>query len=142
MFEPRDRALVAVLILVGPIRAETPASADHFERKIRPLFVTHCLECHGLDTTKVKSGLRLTSRAEVIKGGERGPAVVPGDPGKSRLIQAIRYSGDLKMPPKGRLTDAEIADLEMWIKDGAVWPDVKTVAKIDANKSGPLFTNE
>jgi mono/diheme cytochrome c family protein len=142
MFEPRARALVALLILAGPIRAENPATAEFFEKKIRPLFVTRCSECHGGDAKSIKSGLRLNSRAELLKGGERGPAVVPGDPTKSRLIQAVRYKGDLKMPPKGRLTDTEITDLETWVKDGAVWPDAKVAAKSEASKPGPLFTDE
>src|SRR5262249_1124660 len=141
MYAPRARDLVVLFVLAAPIRAETPASAEHFEKKIRPLFVTHCLECHGGDAKKIKSGLRLTSRAEMLKGGERGPAVVTGDPAKSRLIRAVQYAGDLKMPPTGRLTDAQISDLESWVKDGAIWPDTKVAAKIDASNTGPLFTD-
>src|SRR5438046_8814915 len=102
MLESRDRALVALLVLAASVGAEAPAGSEHFEKKIRPLFATHCLECHGGDARNVKSGLRLTSRADLLKGGERGPAVVPGEPTKSRLIRAVRYAGDLKMPRKGR----------------------------------------
>jgi mono/diheme cytochrome c family protein len=129
-----------LLALCTPIRAQSP-SAEFFEKKIRPLFVAHCLECHGADPKKVKGGLRLTSRAELLKGGESGPAVKAGEPSKSRLIQAVRYTdADLEMPPKGRLTDSEIADLEAWVKAGAVWPEA-TAAAVKP-RAGELFTEE
>jgi len=83
-------ALLLVALFAIPVRAQDAQAVEHFERKIRPLFATHCLECHGADAANIKSGLRITSRAEILKGGQRGPAVVPGDPDKSRLIRAIR----------------------------------------------------
>src|SRR5262245_38303644 len=101
-------------MFAGPLRAQDPRAAAQFEKSVRPLLTTHCLECHGADPGKLKSRLLLTSRANLLKSGERGPAIVPGDPAKSRLIQAVRYQGDLKMPPRGRLKDSEIADLEAW----------------------------
>jgi mono/diheme cytochrome c family protein len=127
-------------LLAGPAAAEP--GAEFFEKKIRPLLVAQCLECHGADAKKVKGKLWLTSRAELLKGGESGPAVVPGDIAKSTLIKAVRYQDDdLKMPPKGRLADAEIADLEAWVKAGAIWPDAgpATGAK---PADGQLFTDE
>jgi cytochrome c553 len=123
------------------MRAQPPASTEFFEKKIRPVLVAHCLECHGADPKKIKGDLRLTSRAELLKGGDSGPAVVPGEPTKSRLIQAVRYTDeDLKMPPNGRLKDPEIADLEAWVKAGAVWP-VATIAAAKP-RAGQLFTDE
>ncbi|MFM7150642.1 MAG: c-type cytochrome domain-containing protein, partial [Gemmataceae bacterium] len=77
-----------------------PAS-DHFEKHIRPLLVEKCQSCHG--EKKAKGGLRLDSRAAMVKGGDSGPVVVPGKPDESLLIQAVRQSGSLKMPPKGKL---------------------------------------
>ncbi len=68
------------------------------------------------------SGLRLDSRESMLTGGKRGPAVVPGDPENSILIKAVRQTGKLKMPMGTKLSDAEIADLEAWVKAGAVWP--------------------
>ena len=104
--------------------------------------MNQCLECHGAAGKKVKGKLRLMSRADLLKGGDSGPAVVPGEPDKSRLIEAVRYKDvDLQMPPKGRLADAEIAVLEAWVKNGAVWPNVETT-KIDRPKPGQLFTPE
>src|SRR5262245_42411217 len=95
--------LVALAVAL-PARAQPPASAEFFEKKVRPLLVAHCLECHGADAKKVKGGLRLTARTELLKGGDTGPAISPGEPNKSLLIQAVRHkSDDLKMPPTGRL---------------------------------------
>jgi mono/diheme cytochrome c family protein len=135
---------VAVFVLTCfavPARAQSTASAEFFEKKIRPLLLTHCLECHGADAKKVKGGLRLTSRAEMLKGGDSGPAIVPGEPVKSLLVKGVRFKDDdLKMPPKGRLRDSEIADLEAWVKAGAVWPE--TGAAAEKPKAGQLFTDE
>lgn len=81
----------------------------------------NCFACHGPE--KQKSGLRLDSLESILKGGTQGPALVPGDPDKSLLIQAIRYDGELQMPPKGKLEQAEIDALVQWIKAGAIWSD-------------------
>ena len=72
---------------------------------------------------KHKGGLRLDVRAAMLKGGETGPAVVPGKPDESPLIEAIRYEGDVQMPPKKKLKDEEIAALTEWVKRGAFWPE-------------------
>jgi Protein of unknown function (DUF1553)/Protein of unknown function (DUF1549)/Planctomycete cytochrome C len=134
--------LIALLALAAPARAQGPAAIEHFEKKVRPLLVTHCLECHGADPKKIKGGLRLTSRAELLKGGDTGPAVVPGDPAGSRLVRAVHYKSDeLKMPPKGRLTDSQIVDLEAWVKAGAVWP-AADAGRAERPKPGQLFTDE
>ena len=100
--------------------AEERAQDEFFETKIRPVLFNRCLECHGSE--KSKGGLRLDSREAVIKGAESGPVVVPGKPGTSPLIAAIRYEGDVQMPPKGKLKDDEIAALTEWVKRGAIWP--------------------
>ncbi len=96
-----------------------------FERKVRPLFVKHCLRCHG--PKKQEGGLRLDSRASLLKGGDSGPAVQLKDPLRSLLIQAVNRRGDFKMPPDRKLTPAEVATLERWAKLGSPWtPSVKT----------------
>src|SRR4051812_18917361 len=133
--------LLALVTLSAPVQAQSPASAEFFEKKVRPLLVARCLECHGADPKKVRGGLRLTSRAELLKGGESGPAVVPGEPNKSRLLKAVRHTDDdLKMPPKDRLKDSEVADLDAWVKAGATWSDAATTA--EKLKAGQLFTDE
>lgn len=108
------------LLLLGAFAA--PACADDdFEKQVRPLFVQHCVSCHGPE--KAKAGLRLDSKAGWQAGGDSGPAVVPGAPDKSLLIKALHGTDGLKlMPPKGKLSDREIAALTKWIKDGAVDP--------------------
>ncbi|MFO0901391.1 MAG: PSD1 and planctomycete cytochrome C domain-containing protein [Pirellulales bacterium] len=110
---------VALLMaVVPPLNADE--GADWFEAKVRPLLVARCLECHG--ETDPEAGLRLTSRAQALAGGENGTALVPGQPDQSRLIQAVRYQGDVKMPPSGKLPESEIAVLVEWVERGAPWP--------------------
>ena len=116
----------ASLLFASTASAAEPV--EFFERKIRPLLVQHCAKCHGdAKATKgkePKGGLRTDGRAALLKGGDNGPAVVPGDLAKSKLIEAVRYANtDLQMPPLGKLSDAEIKDLEAWVKAGAEWPN-------------------
>ncbi len=108
--------------------ADDTGSVDFFEKKIRPLLADNCYKCHSAQSEKVKGGLKLDTRADVLKGGDTGPALVPGDPEKSLLIKAVRYTDEeLKMPPKNKkLSAGQIADLETWVKMGA--PDPRTNA--------------
>ncbi|MCA9093681.1 MAG: hypothetical protein KDA68_09360, partial [Planctomycetaceae bacterium] len=95
------------------------AGREFFENEIRPLLVTHCLECHGEE--KQEGGLQLTSRKEVLAGGDAGEAVIPKKPGESLLMQAVEYLEEPKMPPKGKLSDGEIAKFRKWIEMGVPW---------------------
>jgi mono/diheme cytochrome c family protein len=95
-------------------------AAEFFETQVRPVLAENCFRCHGAN--KQKSGLRLDSLAAMTKGGENGPAVVPGRPDKSKLIQAIRYDGPVQMPPKGKLSPKAIDALTTWVRMGAPWP--------------------
>jgi|SRR5579883_779299 len=117
----RISLVAALVILTAPAFAAEPVDNDYFEKKVRPIFVASCVNCHN--DKKQKGGLRLDSKAAFLKGGDNGAAVVPGEPAKSRLIQAIQYEGDIKMPPRGKLTDAEITTLTAWVKGGAPWPN-------------------
>ena len=104
----------------------TVADKDFFKLKVEPLLVERCYECHS-HGKKIKGGLALDSRSGWEKGGEGGPALVPGAPDKSRLIMAVQHTDkDLQMPPKKKLTDAEIAVLVEWVKRGA--PDPRSLA--------------
>jgi hypothetical protein len=107
-----------------------PATPDFFETKVRPILVTNCYACH---TNSQLGGLRLDSRAALLKGGQSGPAVVPGDADKSLLVQAIRQTGELKMPKGSKLKKDDIDALSEWVKSGAMWPEAAPVA---AAKSG------
>ncbi|MDY3551736.1 PSD1 and planctomycete cytochrome C domain-containing protein [Gemmata sp. JC717] len=116
----RTAALVAAALLAPVARAAEPVDNEFFEKKVRPVLVAHCISCH--DAKKQKGGLRLDTKGEFAKGGDNGAAVKPGDPAKSLLIEAVAYGGDIKMPPKGKLSDADIATLTAWVKGGAPWP--------------------
>ena len=99
-----------------------PESIQFFENKIRPLLADNCFECH--DAKKHKGNLLLTSREAILKGGDSGAAITPGDPDKSLLIEAVKYTNaDLQMPPKKKLGKQAVADLEQWIRLGAPWPN-------------------
>jgi cytochrome c553 len=104
----------AGLVFAGP-------AEEFFEQRIRPLLAAKCHECHGTKTAT--SGLRLDTREGARRGGTRGPAVVPGRPDVSVLLRAVSYEDpDLKMPPTGRLSDQQIADLGEWVRLGAPDP--------------------
>ena len=118
-------AVVAGLLLTpGLFAAENdPRGIEFFENKIRPVLVKSCYECHSATASKVRAGLLLDTRDGIRKGGESGPAVVPGNVDGSLLLKAIRHE-DLKMPPKEKLSAAVIADFVQWVKMGA--PDPRT----------------
>src|SRR5207253_2422167 len=116
------RLILALTLLALAARADE--GLDFFEKKVRPLLAERCLDCHSPEK-KVKGGLRLDTREGWVKGGDTGTAIVPGEPDKSLLIEAIRYGNqDLQMPPKKKLADEERAILEQWVKLGA--PDPRT----------------
>src|SRR6267142_1988576 len=119
------------LLLVLLVTEHLPASADEvktpdpttielFEKKVRPLLVARCASCHG--ASQQFSSLRVDSREALLRGGNRGPAIVPGDPQLSLLAKAVRHEG-LKMPVGAKLEADEIAAIEKWIQLGAPWPD-------------------
>ncbi len=117
--------------------AEDPVGTEFFEQKIRPILVDKCYKCHSREAAKVKGGLLLDTREDLLKGGDTGPGLKPGDPDQSLLIKAVRYTDDdLRMPPKNKkLAADQIAALEAWVKMGA--PDPRTVpAGVNTNAAG------
>src|SRR5438105_3641040 len=115
--------LLALLVPAVTARAQNPSAADVFEKKIRPLLAQNCYECHSVTGKEIKGGLRLDTPEGITRGGENGAILAPGNPDGSKLIQAVRQtSGELKMPPKRKLTDQQIADLTEWVKLGAPMP--------------------
>lgn len=118
--------IAGVLITNGSLATadESTEAAAFFESKIRPVLVQHCYQCHSAKAGKSEGGLRLDSRRGIRAGGDRGPAIVPGDSKKSVLLTAISHTDpDLKMPPKKeRLPDSVISDFHTWIKSGAADP--------------------
>jgi hypothetical protein len=142
-------ALPAIALLAGqpqpdekttitPVGTSTNASVASdqdvfFRDKVLPLLESRCFECHG-DEGEVEGELRLTSRKAMLVGGESGPVIVPSDPDKSLLIQAVRYES-FQMPPRNKMPDEEIEILVKWIKDGAVWPSDMETSKAPVGKS-------
>ena len=130
--------LATVIVLVigdGQAWSFTDADLEFFERQVRPLLVARCYECHGPETDELKGGLRIDSRAAILTGGETGPAIVPGDPNSSLLIDAINYGNVVQMPPKSKLPDHEIAILTKWVKMGAPWPQTAAPGQADPKRA-------
>src|SRR5678816_1800898 len=87
------RLVILPLLLVNGARASSDsAGIEFFEKKVRPVLADNCYKCHSAEAEKLKGGLRLDTRDSVLKGGDNGPAIVPGDPEKSLLIKAVRYT--------------------------------------------------
>ena len=124
-------AILCCLPGVGAAAALSPADLEFFESRIRPVLAQDCYECHR-SVGKRKGGLALDSRQALLEGGDSGKVIVPGDPAKSLLIQAIRHeSEDLKMPKaRAKLESSVIADFEKWIHLGA--PDPRDAPASDA----------
>ena len=106
-----------------PEKTATPEQVAFFEKSIRPVLVKECYSCHATNAKKIRGGLTLDTREGLRKGGDTGPAVVPGDTRKSLILKALRHTqDDLKMPPKKKLTSDVIADFEKWVAMGAPDP--------------------
>ncbi|MGL5096374.1 MAG: DUF1549 domain-containing protein, partial [Planctomycetia bacterium] len=121
--------VVVALCFVGAIAGAEPAEpvkgtaddAEFFETKVRPILVQRCGECHS--DKEPKGGLRVDSRAALVRGGDTGAAVVPGKPAEGELFKALAYGDDgYQMPPTGKLPEPEIAALRQWVERGAPWP--------------------
>ncbi len=140
---PSLKSTLALLMLLSTmlctVRLAVGDDFEFFEKKIRPLLIDHCYKCHSAQSDGVKGGLLLDTREGLLKGGDTGAAIVPGDPEKSLLIKAVRYTDkDLRMPPSDKkLADAQIADLVAWVKLGAPDPRV-TVARTGLSTEGPV----
>jgi mono/diheme cytochrome c family protein len=128
----RALLLISVLMFLDA-RASRAQDVEFFEKKIRPILVEYCYECHSAQAKKLKGNLHLDTKEKMLRGGDSGPAVVPGDPDSSLLIRAVRYlNSDLQMPPKNRLSEAQVADLVAWVRAGA--PDPRSGGVITAQQ--------
>jgi mono/diheme cytochrome c family protein len=117
--------------VVGPAPSLSPAAPaasaedqQFFETRIRPVLADHCYKCHSREADKIRGGLMLDTREGMLHGGDTGPAIAPGKPEDSLIVDAISYKDtDLQMPPKGeKLTDQQVADITEWIRRGAFDP--------------------
>ena len=110
----------APLLMLAAVAAHPSAGDDaFFEARVRPLLVEHCAECHSAAEGDPEGGLSFDSRADIFAA--EGVAVA-GEPDRSVLVQAVRYDGELQMPPAGRLPAEAIATLEEWVRRGLPWP--------------------
>jgi hypothetical protein len=141
----RAALILTVLIAMGmevPAIAAgvDPAGVEFFESHVRPVLVDNCYSCHSAQSKKLKAQLRLDTRDGFFKGGESGePTIVPGKPDDSMLVTAIHHEEDgLKMPPKKKLAEQQIKDIEAWVKMGAPYPEnAAPVAAAATAPSGP-----
>ena len=141
----RSVFLAGILVLSGSFSAASatlsPTQREFFESRIRPVLAQECHECHN-SHDKAKGGLALDHRAALLKGGDTGPAVVPGDAAGSLLIQSIRHAHkDLKMPKSGaRLDEATLRDFAKWVNDGAPDPRDKPPTKAELAEANDWAT--
>jgi len=137
-FLPIFAGIALIVAVASSARGEAPPRDEataFFEKKVRPILVQHCSGCHSADTN-AKGGLRVDDRNGLLAGGNNGPAVVPGDPARSRLLLKVSHK-DVKqrMPQEAPpLSSAQIADLTTWIKDGAAWPALRLPASLGKPK--------
>ncbi len=121
------RPIIICCVISVPVIAQevdaTPEQTKFFNDKVMPVLAENCFRCHSVEGGKDKGGLTLDTRDAMLKGGETGPSLVPGDVEKSLLMKAVSYKdADLKMPPKEQLEPGQIATLSEWVKMGAPWP--------------------
>ena len=117
--------------------ADDAAAIEFFERKVRPLLVEHCYACHSSQAKIIHGGLRLDSADAFARGGDSGPLVDHGNPRESWLLEVLRHTGDVQMPPDGKLPADDLADIEQWLAGGAVWP-VAAHAPTEQSRQGPI----
>lgn len=122
----------------GALLTAAPADVDFFEQKIRPVLAEKCFECHSTESKNLKGNLLLDTREGLLKGGDTGPAIVPGAPDKSLLISAIAYTDpETAMPPKkagGKLPAGTLEDFHAWVQAGAPWPASASAPKKNSKK--------
>ena len=116
---------IALLIALGLVSSQAnPGGIALFEKKIRPVLVEKCYQCHSDKAPKLRANLKLDSRDGFLKGGDLGPAIVVGKPAESALVKALHYQDEqLRMPPSKSLDPSVVADFEAWIALGAPWPE-------------------
>ena len=137
--EPSSAIAAAVIDVAEDNKADEVRGAV-FSKQVLPLLRTRCITCHGPE--KQEGGLRLDSLDAAIKGGDQGPAIVPGDVESSLFVKAIAFADpDLQMPPKQKLSEPEISVLKQWIQGGAAWPAESSEAVSD-EQMGDAFHDE
>ncbi|MBX9583869.1 MAG: PSD1 and planctomycete cytochrome C domain-containing protein [Gemmataceae bacterium] len=141
---------VAALCVVAVRGADAPPAftaeqVAFYEKEVKPVLARHCLKCHGAEA-KVKGGLNLATRAGAVAGGDTGPAFDPKDPAKSLILKAVEYHDEsMRMPPKGKLPDQELAVIRKWVTDGLAYPAdrlTEAAAQTPPAHKGGVITEE
>jgi hypothetical protein len=129
---------IASIFWPSPARGQKqpPPDKAFFDKQVLPILQANCLKCHGAEA-KIRGGLKLTSREDILKGGDSGPAVDLDKPHTSRLLQAIRYEEGLEMPPKGKMSAKDIAVLTRWVNDKLPW-GTPIASAATAEPKGPV----
>ena len=147
VFRPLLLTTLALFMALGLAAAEEPKPVpatseqlEFFTQQVLPILKTHCLKCHG-DGKTIKGGLRLTSRENILKGGETGPAVSLDQPDDSLLLESINYQG-YEMPPSGKLSAEHIAILTRWVKTKLTGAPEKVATADSHDGKGPPLVNE
>jgi uncharacterized membrane protein len=124
-----------------PTGLPSATAIEFFEASVRPVLVESCFMCH---TKAEAGGLRVDSREALLKGGSSGPAIVPGNPDESYLLRAVQHAPNApRMPKNGaKLSDAQIAAIAQWIRDGAVWPTAASAVPAMATSRDKVITAE
>ncbi len=121
------------ILLIFSVLAAAQDPVEFFEKQVRPLLAEHCYTCHSNRTRTPFAGLRLDSRAGMMKGGDAGPVIIPGDAARSRLVRAVRGQLPQPMPPAGKLKEDQIGALARWVEMGAPWPEEIAAAAPETN---------
>ena len=133
---PKDifcRVFVLLVFLLVQLNGIANQETNFFEKKIRPILSKNCYECHSAKSKSLKAGLLLDRKAGWVRGGKNGSVIIPGEPGKSILMNALRYDNhDLQMPPSGKLSETVLADFEKWISMGAKDPRNSSLEEVFA----------
>ena len=116
--------LASLLVLAVSCAGAENAAADFFERHVRPVLANNCYACHSAQLSQPQAGLRVDSRTALLAGGQSGPALIPGDPEGSLLVQVLRHAGEIRMPPTGRLTETQVDRIASWVRMGAPFPSL------------------
>lgn len=139
---PRLTLIAFAFVAVCVDRGNAQEGVDYFEKKIRPVFIEQCYSCHSTEAkknNKLKASLILDTPEGLAKGGDSGTLLVPGKPAESLLIKSLKHTEDIKMPPKGKLSDPIVASFEHWIRIGAPAPAIvkstEPAKEIDWNKA-------
>ncbi len=133
MHYPRVVSLLLLIVPVAIAMADERAGLQLFREQIEPALKTHCYKCHSAEAKQLEGSLRLDHREGARRGGDTGPAVIPGKPGESLVVQALRHEGGLEMPPKKPKLPAEtIAHFIRWIELGAPDPREAPLAMAEA----------